>query len=270
MMLEFSQYLENYLWPNYRHASASHAHMMSIVIMLNEKVRERVDAWAVFRQQPAEFPLFFRQVLEACLPDDSDSESDAPESPAALSEQTALVLFLNHCFNSMEVELCREQAKRLVSLAMWSCLQPLRREQELRAVPEWRKFWKKLQKRDRPEHRERLEWERHFLQRLMVRFMRILETVPETGDFVQEAVRYCERFVELLIDLEALLPTRRFFNTVMDDCHVVVRCSLAPLVRREEGKLFAQVSVKDYQCQSHGFHLIIYIWVLLRFFVCTL
>lgn len=121
MMLEFSQYLENYLWPNYRHGDATHAHMMSVVVMLNEKVRERVDAWAVFRQQPDEFGHFFQQVLEACLP---DAEADGQLDAAALSEQTALVLFLNHCFNSMEVELCREQAKRLVSLAMWSCLQP--------------------------------------------------------------------------------------------------------------------------------------------------
>lgn len=47
MILEFSQYLENYLWPNYVHKNASFAHMMSIVIMLNEKFRERVAPWQV-------------------------------------------------------------------------------------------------------------------------------------------------------------------------------------------------------------------------------
>lgn len=47
MMLEFSQYLENYLWPNYVTLKSSHAHMMSIVIMINEKFRERVPAWQV-------------------------------------------------------------------------------------------------------------------------------------------------------------------------------------------------------------------------------
>lgn len=47
MMLEFSQYLENYLWPHYEEGKASHAHMMSIVVMLNEKFRERVPAWQV-------------------------------------------------------------------------------------------------------------------------------------------------------------------------------------------------------------------------------
>lgn len=47
MMLEFSQYLENYLWPNYVTGEASHEHLMSIVVMLNEKFRERVPAWEV-------------------------------------------------------------------------------------------------------------------------------------------------------------------------------------------------------------------------------
>lgn len=117
MMLEFSQYLENYLWPNYQRGVASHAHMMSIVVMLNEKFRERVDAWVIFNNSPKEFPDFFQQVLEACL-----AKQDFDSSH--LREQTALILFLNHCFNSMEVSLCRDQAKRLVSLAMWSCLQP--------------------------------------------------------------------------------------------------------------------------------------------------
>lgn len=57
-------------------------------------------------------------------------------------------------------------------------------------------------------------------------------------------VHYCERFLELITDLEALLPTRRFFNTVLDDCHLVVRCQLSALIRRPEGHLFSQVSNK--------------------------
>lgn len=79
----------------------------------------------------------------------------------------------------------------------------------------------------------------------MVNFMEILESIgaeQQNGVIIPEAVRYCERFLEFLIDLEALLPTRRFFNTVLDDCHLVVRCSVAPLMKLEEGKLFAQVS----------------------------
>lgn len=239
MMLEFSQYLENYLWPNFNGDISTRAHLMSIVIMLNEKFREKVEVWKVFDERPAQFPVFFQQVLEACL-------EETTVTAFSMREQTALLVFLNHCFNSMEVELCRNQAKRLVSLAMWSCLQPKRREQELKEIPEWRKFWKKLQKRDKPELKLKLEWERHFLQNLVIKFMDILELIPEEGEVYEETIRYCERFLEFLIDLEALLPTRRFFNTVMDDCHVVVRCSMAPLLQRPEGNLFAQVSGRGY------------------------
>ncbi|CAG2055357.1 unnamed protein product, partial [Timema podura] len=115
MMLEFSQYLENYLWPNYVTGTSSHAHMMSIVVMINEKFRERVPAWQPFKKLPEHFPGFFQQMLEACLLEGS------------LREQTALLVFLNHCFNSMEVELIRDQVKHLVSLAMWVSLQCVNR-----------------------------------------------------------------------------------------------------------------------------------------------
>ncbi|CAG9134017.1 unnamed protein product [Plutella xylostella] len=233
MMLEFSQYLEGYLWPHYR-AGATHAHMMSIVVMINEKFRERVQAWTAFLKHPEHYPAFFQQVLKATISSDSSSRN--------MREQTALLLFLNHCFGSMEVALCRDQVKRLVSLSMWLSLQEGRRNQEFKAVPKWRKYWKAIQKKDKPEQLEQLTWERRYLQRLMVRFMGVLDAVPEEGEVDVHVVRYCERFLELMIDLEALLPTRRFFNTVLDDCHLVVRCQLSALARRPEGQLFTQLS----------------------------
>lgn len=233
MMLEFSQYLENFLWPYYEEGKATHAHMMSIVVMLNEKFRERVQAWQPFQKNPDHFPAFFEQVLHACINEDLTSRN--------MREQTALLLFLNHCFGSMEVQLCRDQVKRLVSLSMWISLQEGRRNQEFKAVPKWRKYWRAIQKKDKPELLEKLTWERKFLQRLMIKFMRILEEIPLEGDIDPHVVRYCERFLELMVDLEALLPTRRFFNTVMDDCHLLVRCQLSNLVERPEGQLFSQL-----------------------------
>ena len=47
VLLEFSQYLENYLWPNFNPKVASKEHVMSIVTMVNEKFSERVPAWEV-------------------------------------------------------------------------------------------------------------------------------------------------------------------------------------------------------------------------------
>lgn len=44
---------------------------------------------------------------------------------------------------------------------------------------------------------------------------------------------------------QALLPTRRWFNTVLDDSHLVVHCYLSSLAKREkEGHLFCQVRYK--------------------------
>jgi len=118
-----------------------------------------------------------------------------------------------------------------------------RREQELRDVPEWRKYWKRLLKKEKDSKPE-VVWERHFMQNLIIDFLHILESIPAEGEVSSNLVHYCERFLEFIIDLEALLPTRRFFNTVLDDCHLIVRALLSPLVRREEGKLFGQVSVR--------------------------
>jgi len=36
--------------------------------------------------------------------------------------------------------------------------------------------------------------------------------------------RLCDRTVELLIDLESQLPTRRYFNTLLDDHHIILHC----------------------------------------------
>ncbi|XP_066245723.1 RNA helicase aquarius [Euwallacea similis] len=231
MVLEFSQYLENFLWPNYK-PGASLAHILSIVIMVNEKFRERVQVWQAFRKFNKHFPDFFQRVLEACLED---------ELLVTIKEQMALLVFLNHCFNSMEEAICRDQVKRLVSLSMWVSLQPVRREYEFKVNPKWKKFWRAIQRKDEPEQLEKLMWERTFLHKLMLKFLLVLESIGETGICLPDKVQYCERFLELMIDLEALLPTRRFFNTVLDDCHLVVRCQLSGLVRRSEGHLFNQL-----------------------------
>lgn len=59
-----------------------------------------------------------------------------------------------------------------------------RREQELDAFSKLRKFWKIIQKKDAKESEEskvKLEFERHFLQRLMHKFLLLLSTIPLEG-----------------------------------------------------------------------------------------
>lgn len=180
MVLEFSQYLENYLWPNYR-AGASNAHVLSIVIMINEKFRERVQVWECFKKNNEHFPDFYKQVLMLCLED---------ELLVTLKEQTALLVFLNHCFNSMEESLCRDQVKKLVSLSMWISLQDSRREYEFTRYPKWKKYWKIIQRKDKGEQLDQLNWERKFLHNVMLKFMNVLDTIPAEGILPNEKVYY--------------------------------------------------------------------------------
>uniref|UniRef100_A0A8C5CE19 Aquarius intron-binding spliceosomal factor n=1 Tax=Gadus morhua TaxID=8049 RepID=A0A8C5CE19_GADMO len=202
MLLEFSQYLENYLWVNYTPKRSSNAFLMSISCIVNEKFRENVPAWEPFKKNPGHFPFFFKCVMEAVLADE--------KAGLTLREQTVLLVFLDHCFNSLEVDLIREQVQQLISLPMWMGLIPSRLQHELKKVPKLQKFWNLIKRKyDKMD---------------------------------ADAVHYCERFVELMIDLEALLPTRRWFNTVLDNSHLVVSCHLSNLIQREkEGHLFSQL-----------------------------
>ncbi|XP_026939609.1 RNA helicase aquarius isoform X3 [Lagenorhynchus albirostris] len=237
MLLEFSQYLENYLWMNYSPEVSSKAYLMSICCMVNEKFRENVPAWETFKKKPDDFPFFFKCILKAAL-----AETDGEFS---LHEQTVLLLFLDHCFNSLEVDLIRSQVQQLISLPMWMGLQPARLELELKKTPKLRKFWNLIKKNDEkmdPEAREQAYQERRFLSQLIQKFISVLKSVPLSEPVTMDKVHYCERFIELMIDLEALLPTRRWFNTILDDSHLLVHCYLSNLVRREEdGHLFSQL-----------------------------
>ncbi|XP_044292133.1 RNA helicase aquarius isoform X1 [Varanus komodoensis] len=237
MLLEFSQYLENYLWMNYSPEVSSKAYLMSICCMVNEKFRENVPAWETFKKKPEHFPFFFKRVLDASL-----AEND---SEFSLQEQTILLLFLDHCFNSLEVDLIRGQVQQLISLPMWMSLQPARLELELKKSSKLRKFWNLIKKNDEKmdeNARTQAYQERRFLSQLIQKFISVLKSIPLSGPLSMDKVHYCERFIELMIDLEALLPTRRWFNTILDDAHLVVHCYLSSLAKRDkEGHLFCQL-----------------------------
>lgn len=75
-----------------------------------------------------------------------------------------------------------EQVKRLVSLSMWSSLQQGRRENEFKKFPKWKKYWRLIQKKDsQSSAKEKLDWERKFLHRLMLKFIKLLEKITTEG-----------------------------------------------------------------------------------------
>ncbi|KAE9605199.1 putative intron-binding protein aquarius [Lupinus albus] len=63
MILEVSQYLENYLWLNFDPGNATFEHVMSMIFMVNEKFRENVAAWGCFYDRKDTFKGFLERVL---------------------------------------------------------------------------------------------------------------------------------------------------------------------------------------------------------------
>ena len=144
--LEVSGYLEQFLWPNLDPETSSWSHIMSIVVLINLKFREGVSAWASLRSEPVRFTAFFARVLE--LPSE--------RTELAFDERSQWTQFLIHCFQSLENEMVRPQALRLVSLPMWSTLNPRSLTQHLAGQPQLQQPWKFLQKRRKKVHRSRV------------------------------------------------------------------------------------------------------------------
>jgi len=88
------------------------------------------------------------------------------------------------------------------------------------------------------QKKQQAELDRTFFSELLKNFLFILNSIPEIGEVSVHHLRYCERFLEFLIDLEGQLPTRRFFNTLLDDHNIVLFCRTSALAKRKDASLF--------------------------------
>ena len=50
-------------------------------------------------------------------------------------------------------------------------------------------------------------------------------------------IKYCERFLELLTDLESQLPTRRYVNSLIQDLNILSLIKLSPMYSNEDNGL---------------------------------
>ncbi|GAB4832249.1 hypothetical protein Ancab_006264 [Ancistrocladus abbreviatus] len=253
MILEVSQYLENYLWPNFDPETATFEHVMSMILMVNEKFRENVAAWICFYDRKDVFKAFLERVLR--LKEQGRCSS--------IAEMTNYLVFMINAFQSLEDEVVSETVLRLASLQCWHSLSYGRFQMELCLNPDLIKKWKRMIKREAKEAKkqgeENLEpanmLEVKFLRNLIVEFLEVLDSKVfpgqhndggELGDvngsLIDDAsVLYCERFMEFLIDLLSQLPTRRYLRPLVDDVAVVAKCHLSALYTHEKGKLFSQL-----------------------------
>lgn len=147
--LELSGYLERYLWPHYPAAgppSASWEHTMSVVVMLNAKFAEGVDGWATLRPDRERFDAFFSRAL-TLLEAGGDEAWTARAAGCTWAEKAEWVRFFVRVFGSLEEEMVRAQALRLVSLPMWFSLSDQDVASRLAEQPQLARPWKFLKKR---------------------------------------------------------------------------------------------------------------------------
>ncbi|XP_028795937.1 RNA helicase aquarius [Neltuma alba] len=249
MILEVSQYLENYLWPNFDPETATFEHVMSMMLMVNEKFRENVAAWVCFYDRKDIFKGFLEKVLRL---------KEGRE--LCIAEKTNYLVFMINLFQSLEDEIVSMTVLRLASLKSWYCLSYGRFQTELCLNPSLIKKWKRMVRKEPLKEGNSdpsATLEVTFLRNLIEEFLEILgsQVFPQrqlAGDnevidtmnleSVDDAcVLYCERFIEFLIDLLSQLPTRRYLRPIVADVAVVAKCHLSALYRHAKGKLFAQL-----------------------------
>ncbi|KAL1559561.1 RNA helicase aquarius [Salvia divinorum] len=250
MILEVSQYLENYLLPNFSPETASFEHVMSMILMVNEKFRENVAAWICFYDRKDMFKSFLERVLRL-----------KEGRNLTVSEKTNYLLFMINAFQSLEDEVVSERIMRLASLECWHSLSYGRFQMELCLNENLIKKWRRIAKRARDGTKQGGNFdpttmlEANFLRNLIEEFLEVLDSevfssipigdndpVAHGSEYVNDAcVLYCERFMEFLIDLLSQLPTRRLVRPLVADVAVVAKCHLSSLYSHEKGKLFGQL-----------------------------
>ncbi|KAI5360934.1 putative intron-binding protein aquarius [Septoria linicola] len=221
LLLEQLQALERYLWPGYTE-NASHQHVLLIALLVNTKRSENLPTWAIFANAPDEFSSFFRRVLHLTI-----------DSSLATNLREYLLAFIVGAYQSLDHGIVRKECAPLVSIGIWHNLhsngareRTVARSTQLQKA--WRASGKKFDNAD-AAGQARLRFERSWLYLLVLSFFDKLYAANKKSD----DVAYCERFLELLCDLQSQLPTRRYVNTLLHDLNVLPAIALSPLHQQE-------------------------------------
>jgi intron-binding protein aquarius len=214
-LLEYHHYLEYLL-----KQKESKKTLISIATIANERYKSHLD-WNVFTDIGSTLLGIMKLFL-------SDLE---------LIEKRSLLIFVMNAFQSLDNSAIRKQLNKFVSIGIWQELSESRRQYELAKSPDrqkaWTKYLKKLESASKAQKVD-MEFESSFLSKSIGFFFDLLDA---QGAIEKDAVLFCERFIEFLIDLEAQLPTRRYFHALLQDHQVLPFC--------EASKLYELLSKSD-------------------------
>jgi intron-binding protein aquarius len=162
--------------------------------------------------------------------------------PAQSSKiRTQLVSFVIGAFQSLDSGLVRKECAPLVGISIWQSLHSdAVREKQFEGHQMLRKAWRATSKRfDAADEalQARLRFERTWLYSLILDFLNRLYN-STTKEEIRDNLAYCERFMELLTDLESQLPTRRYVNMLIKDLNLLPAIKLSPMYTDEDNGLF--------------------------------
>ncbi|KAF2280151.1 P-loop containing nucleoside triphosphate hydrolase protein [Westerdykella ornata] len=229
LVLENLQLLERYLWPGFTEDSSNYHHLL-LALMVNVKRRENLPSWEHFATKPAEFSAFFRRILSMTVD---------PSQPTKI--RTQLLSFIIGAFQSLDSGLVRKECAPLVSISIWQNLHSEAvREGLFEKNPMLRKAWRAASRRFESGDealQARLRFERSWLHSLIQDFINRLYN-SQTREEIKDNLAYCERFLELLSDLQSQLPTRRYVNAFLKDLNLLAAIRLSPMYTDDANGLF--------------------------------
>ncbi|KAL2836517.1 hypothetical protein BJY01DRAFT_55605 [Aspergillus pseudoustus] len=227
LTLENLNALEKFLWPTYTE-DASNYHVLLIALIVGVKQREHLPIWDIFSDRPNDFSNLFHRILSMSINQSLPTFS-----------RLSILSFMISAFQSLENVLIRKECAPLVSISVWHNLHSEdTKERLLGKAPNLKKAWRAAAKRyDAGDEaaKAKLRFERSWLYTLLLDFLRRLNG-PEKDQ--ADNLRYCERFLEFLVDLESQLPTRRYVNTLLKDLHLLPVIRLSQMYRTAENALF--------------------------------
>ncbi|KAJ5096196.1 CWF11 family [Penicillium alfredii] len=227
LILENLNVLEKFLWPTYNEDASNH-HVLLISLIVSIKHREHLPIWDIFSDRADDFSSLFHRIL-------SMSIDHSLPTPSRLS----IISFIISAFQSLENVLIRKECAPLVSISIWHNLtSDEARDRIIAKAPTLKKAWRAAAKRYEAGDeaaKAKIRFERSWLYTMLLDFLQKLNA-PEKE--LADNLLYCERFLELLVDLESQLPTRRYVNTLLKDLNLLPVIRLSQLYRVPENALF--------------------------------
>ncbi|KAJ5142989.1 CWF11 family [Penicillium bovifimosum] len=247
LILENLNILEKFLWPTYTEDASNH-HVLLIALIVSVKHREHLPIWAldIFSDRPDDFSNLFHRILSMSI-----------GHSISIRSRLSIISFIISAFQSLENTLIRKECAPLVSISVWHNLaSDATRERIIAKAPALRKAWRASTKRYEAADdaaKAKMRFERSWLYTMLLDFFQRMNGPDKDQN---ENLLYCERFMELLVDLESQLPTRRYVNTLLKDLNLLPVIRLSQLYRVPENALlrdfhgllehFVEFAIDDY------------------------